>query len=37
LAGHFLLAEAAVKAVKEWQYEPVDKESKIVTKISFGQ
>jgi TonB family protein len=37
IGGHPLLAEAAVKAVKGWQYEPADKETKIVTKISFGQ
>jgi TonB family protein len=37
IGGHPVLAEAAVKAVKGWQYDPADKESKIVTKISFGQ
>jgi TonB family protein len=37
IGGHPLLAEAAVKTVKGWQYEPADKETKIVTKISFGQ
>ncbi len=37
IGGHPVLAEAAVKAVRRWQYEPADKETKIVTRIAFGQ
>lgn len=37
IGGHPVLAEAAVRAVKGWQYEPADKETKIVTRIAFGQ
>lgn len=37
IGGHPVLAEAAVKAVKGWQYEPADKETKIVTRIEFGK
>jgi protein TonB len=37
MGGHPLLAEAGIKAVKEWRYEPGAKESQVVVKLVFGQ
>lgn len=37
LGGHPLLADALVKAVMGWQYEPAAKESQVVVKFVFGQ
>ena len=35
IGGHPLLAEYAVKAVKNWQYEPGAKESTLQVEIKF--
>jgi TonB family protein len=35
IGGHPLLAEAALKAVKEWRYEPLGGESTAVVELKF--
>jgi TonB family protein len=35
VGGHPLLTEAAVKAVKQWQYEPAAKESREIVKLTL--
>jgi TonB family protein len=35
IGGHPLLAEAALKAVKEWKYEPLGGESTAVVELKF--
>ena|ERR1700678_425076 len=35
IGGHPLLADALVKAVKEWQYEPAAKDSQVVVRFVF--
>jgi TonB family protein len=37
IGGHPLLADALVKAVKGWQYEPAAKDSQVVVRFVFGQ
>jgi TonB family protein len=37
IGGHPLLADALVKAVMGWQYEPAGKESQVVVRFVFGQ
>ena len=36
VGGHPLLAEALVRAVKQWRYEPAAKETSEVVRFSFG-
>lgn len=35
IGGHPLLAEAAIKAVKDWKYEPVARETTTVVELRF--
>ena len=35
IGGHPLLAESAVKAVKNWKYEPAPKESSEIIEVKF--
>lgn len=37
IGGHPILADALVKAVKEWQYEPGPKESQVAVRFVFGR
>jgi TonB family protein len=37
IGGHPLLADALVKAVKEWRYAPAPEESRVVVRYVFGQ
>ena len=37
LGGHPLLADALVKAVMGWKYEPAAKDSQVVVRFDFGQ
>ncbi len=36
IGGHPILAEAFVKAVRGWQYEPAAKESRVLVRFVFG-
>jgi TonB family protein len=36
VGGHPLLAEALVRAVKQWKYQPAPKETAEPVKFSFG-
>jgi hypothetical protein len=36
LGGHPLLAEALVRAVKQWKYQPGSKETTEIVKYAFG-
>jgi periplasmic protein TonB len=35
IGGHPLLAESALKAVKEWEYQPVAQESITIVELKF--
>jgi len=35
IGGHPLLADALVKAVKQWQYEPAATDSQVVVRFVF--
>jgi TonB family protein len=35
IGGHPVLAESALKAVKDWQYEPAAKESTTIVELKF--
>jgi len=37
IGGHPVLAEALVKAVMGWRYEPAPKDSTLIVKFTFGQ
>lgn len=37
IGGHPVLAEALVKAVMGWRYEPAAKDSTVIVKFTFGQ
>ena len=36
IGGHPLLAEAVMRAVMKWRYEPATKETVVLVKISFS-